>query len=504
MAATTYECSECGAQLKSPQVLPEGKKIRCPKCNEVFTISSAKASPAPKAAAAAPAKAAPAHKEDDDEGGSYGFAAQEVLVAPTDAELSGKKKTNDDEDEDADEDGDDDKPKKKKKKGFKKKKQSSGSGSGKMVALILCGVLLVLLLAGGGIGAYFYLNWYKNKGTGKEDPLALLPADSKMYAYINVGALSSQPSATSLVDKLLKGAGDDALIQRVKTGAGLETKDLMDQVYFGFTPPEPGKPGKPVTNVLFKSKVPFDQNKVRLALAEAEPERFKWRTYLKLKAATGPNLIYMASDRFILFSDGTEAALQALIEANSSQSSVSAEMSSTIQTMENTEAWVVLPIDENIRQGIKAAEAAPGMKMPAGVEAGMAKAKMVGMGANVASGQVKILASVHCADDASAKHLSEGFSSMWDKQKGMMGIAAGRMGKSGSVVVKDLTQTLHFTSKGPFAQSTAQVSLDAVKDLFTEAMANQPQPGAPPAGPRQGAPGAAGARRGGRGNRGGG
>ncbi|HEV8058477.1 MAG TPA: hypothetical protein VGP68_01310, partial [Gemmataceae bacterium] len=238
MAAITYACSECGALLRSPQVLPAGKKIRCPKCNEVFTIGdgpagNGPAAPTPKPAAATKAKPAPTPDEDEDDGGSYGFAQMETVIAPTDAELSGKKKPVDDDDED--DDLDDERPVKKKKKRFKEKKQSSGSG--KTVALIICSVLLVLLLAGGGVGAYMYLNWYKNKGTGKEDPLALLPADCNMVGHLNYGAISNQPAVADLVEELWKGLSSSGVFQRIKTETGIEPKDLMDQVYVGMNFP---------------------------------------------------------------------------------------------------------------------------------------------------------------------------------------------------------------------------------------------------------------------------
>jgi hypothetical protein len=140
----------------------------------------------------------------------------------------------------------------------------------------------------------------------------------------------------------------------------------------------------------------------------------------------------------------------------------------------------------------------PGMKMPAGVEAGMEKAKAMGFGAKLSGGQIKMLASVDCADDAAAKHLAEGFSSMWDKQKGMMGLAAAALGKSGSTILKDLTQSLHFASKGTFAQTTAQVSLEPVKEVFMDLYKAglEQQRAVPAAGGR---PAAGGAVRGGKG-----
>ncbi|MFO0810445.1 MAG: hypothetical protein U0746_17610 [Gemmataceae bacterium] len=63
-----YDCPECGAQLKMANAPAPGKKIRCPKCEEVFAPVSAK-----KASKAAPAPApAKDRNEELEEAGGYG------------------------------------------------------------------------------------------------------------------------------------------------------------------------------------------------------------------------------------------------------------------------------------------------------------------------------------------------------------------------------------------------------------------------------------------------
>ena len=80
-------CPACDAVLKSSNPMPPGKKVKCPKCGEGFTVpadgdgpgkaeeEAVRAKPAAKAAPAAK-KAAPAPpppKAGDDEGGTYKF-----------------------------------------------------------------------------------------------------------------------------------------------------------------------------------------------------------------------------------------------------------------------------------------------------------------------------------------------------------------------------------------------------------------------------------------------
>jgi DNA-directed RNA polymerase subunit RPC12/RpoP len=61
-----YTCPECGAQLRPANAVPAGKKLRCPKCDNVFA-------PAGKAAAKAPPIVEAIAEEED----RYGFAQEE-------------------------------------------------------------------------------------------------------------------------------------------------------------------------------------------------------------------------------------------------------------------------------------------------------------------------------------------------------------------------------------------------------------------------------------------
>jgi hypothetical protein len=87
MAVFKIACPECGATLKSANPMPEGKKVKCPKCGKGFAVPAggdvaeepdkepaARPKPAAKAAPAAK-KAAPEAPppKPDDEGGTYKF-----------------------------------------------------------------------------------------------------------------------------------------------------------------------------------------------------------------------------------------------------------------------------------------------------------------------------------------------------------------------------------------------------------------------------------------------
>src|SRR5947209_455540 len=101
MPVAKLTCPECSAVLKPAKPVPEGKKIKCPKCGTIFEaraednepqpvkpaarpkpvpaakkpsspVTAQKKSAAPaKSKPAAPAKPKPAYEEDDDDAGTY-------------------------------------------------------------------------------------------------------------------------------------------------------------------------------------------------------------------------------------------------------------------------------------------------------------------------------------------------------------------------------------------------------------------------------------------------
>src|SRR5438094_10492944 len=92
MAIAKIDCPECGATLKPAKPLTPGKKVRCPKCDNVFVVPGTEdeeeqEAPARKAKAGkAGRKSVPAEEpapppkakalEDEDEGGVYGVVQE--------------------------------------------------------------------------------------------------------------------------------------------------------------------------------------------------------------------------------------------------------------------------------------------------------------------------------------------------------------------------------------------------------------------------------------------
>src|SRR5262249_47979630 len=71
--------------------------------------------------------------------------------------------------------------------------------------LLIGGIALVvvLLLVGGGIGAYFL--WFSgvNRGSGDEDPLAYIPAGTEVLIGLDYATVMSDKDVKPLIDQLL-------------------------------------------------------------------------------------------------------------------------------------------------------------------------------------------------------------------------------------------------------------------------------------------------------------
>lgn len=214
------ECSSCSAKLGLPDESKLGKKIRCPKCSEVFVATAAKASGA-KAAKPKP------KKSDDDE---FNFDESEM------------EDTSEQEDEEVARPS---RAKSGSKKGAKGKGKKKTSG-GNLPLLIGGGVAFVLLLA---VGSYLMF------GRGGAEPapvpqqpiaqqavaapvvdspadkmlsLKWLPAETELIVHLKVGELFDAP----LLKTLTSNPRVQTQLQVMLQTSGLTPSDI-DSLTFG-------------------------------------------------------------------------------------------------------------------------------------------------------------------------------------------------------------------------------------------------------------------------------
>jgi hypothetical protein len=274
----TFSCPDCHAVLKTANPIPAGKRIKCPKCNTVFAVPAEDARPKPAAAVQgkprpqAPPLRKPAPPDDDDANGASPPrpARKTVPVDDYDDDDGGepiarkplrKRAPVDDLDDREEEDDDEDRPKRKSSKKRGKKK----SGNGMLIGIIAGS--LVLLLAVGGVGALVWPGFLLsskdkdtakgksggkdqtgpavagiNEGTGNENPLAYVPADSTVIAGADVGAIWNMPFAAQMEQEIKTDANIRGLAE-LKKITGLEVKELADHVVVAAELPVGGATG---------------------------------------------------------------------------------------------------------------------------------------------------------------------------------------------------------------------------------------------------------------------
>ncbi len=163
-------CSSCSAKLALPDESKLGKKIRCPKCSEVFVAEAAKVGGSKSSAPTKSAKPKP-KKSDEDE---FNFDDSEM-------------------EDSSEQDEEESRPVRAKagaKKGAKGTGKSKSSG-GNMPIMIGGSVALVVLL---GVGGYFLF------GRGGAEPA---PAPVQPVAQAAVAPPAAAPVADSPADKIL-------------------------------------------------------------------------------------------------------------------------------------------------------------------------------------------------------------------------------------------------------------------------------------------------------------
>jgi hypothetical protein len=470
MPAITFACPKCKTILKSLKPVPAGKRVRCPTCSQIFEP------PAETSPGSTPLPASVPHPRASE------VRDRELVEneAPPPLRKPLRRPQRFDE---ADEHRADDLPagQESERPRPKKRRKRKITGVGRLVKLylILGAITLLLLIAGGGVAAWFYLNWDKNRGTGNEDPLAYVPPDSTLLVGLDVGTLMNHPALAAQVEKSFtaNAANTSNWIKEVQKETGLAFKDLFDHTLSAFRPA--AVPGRDFQNatVILKSKVAFDQNQMRKCCQNAVARKHKGKTYFEVSEGRFKTL-FMPSNWMIIFTDVPEAQVEMLIDSNGTRPSLSADALGLAQQAMPSTAWGVARFDPTIRQAIQQAMAQAGPMLPANVPNLLNRAKGASLAGTWEGDAVHFQVSLACPDEPNAKQAAGGLQSLWDKQaKGQLALMTALAPPFISNFVKELTDSLQFSSQGSMAQASAQVRVAVLEALVKEA---QKRPAAPP------------------------
>jgi hypothetical protein len=121
--------------------------------------------------------------------------------------------------------------------------------------------------------------------------------------------------------------------------------------------------------------------------------------------------------------------------------------------------------------------------LPANLGDAFSRAKAASLSGTLEGSAVHFQVNLACADSAGAKHAADGLQTMWEKQgKGQVALMTAVMPKFIGGFLKEVTESLKFSSQGTMAQASAQVSVPTLEILVKEAQ-NQPGGGWQPAVP---------------------
>jgi predicted RNA-binding Zn-ribbon protein involved in translation (DUF1610 family) len=515
MSLTKFTCPNCQQVLRSSRPIEAGRQVNCPKCGKLFTMpaevpvetfaikQSDPALPlAPKNNKAAPAPAAEeiAELDDTEQNGKPEQPRRKVRRRPAKAAVTDTAEEDESDSDDTDggprrklrrpvpkadiDDADDDEdevedvdsfadeeeaPRRK----IRLKTKPKKSMSSLTLSLIVSGGL-VLLLAGAGGGAYWYINRDRNQSKN-EDPLVYVPADSAMMIGMDVGTLMNQPLLARAAESANKQMKTN-FFESVKKSTGVEFKDLFNTCVFAVgSPGSRGTAALPSkTTLIAKSRVPFDQRKIRDSSKEPKAVRFQGRTYFNVNDGD-TKLLYMPSNWFLIASNINEPELQAVIAAELKPAASSSKSLEMARDLQGNHFWLTTSLDGPagaILGAVLMNPAAPDKKsMAPGAEL-IKQARAAGLWANISGDTIALSAGLKFDDDQAAQNAVAPLQKMWKNQSKSAAtqmMLGAMLPPSIQKLQKEVSSSIAFSAQGTIAQASCTLSIQTLSELMNEA-----------------------------------
>jgi hypothetical protein len=472
MAVTTIECPGCQKVLKTSTSLTPGKKIRCPKCQAVFTVSDEEERPksAIRSKTGANGSARKRHVDDDDErmedrsrGRRNGSAAG----------MASRKRGRDDDDYEDEED----RPRRKKK----------AKGGGLMLGLIIGGAAF-FLLGGFALTAFVWPGFLRSSAAsapGGQNPFAFLPSKSDVVFGLNFEAVLKLPGGSQ---------GFNQGLQAMQMGPNAPPPGVAqllrdaDKMIIGLD-----STSQHVV-VAVQTKKALDPEKTRQSLQAGPAKTIQGKACYPF---AGDSYFTMPNNRLVLICKMPENELGALLNSDGKTNRLNPDMQNQVRANENSLMYVVAGISPKLQQQINGL----GFLIPPAKDGKpnelsalvpiVARAKSVTAAMDVANKDVRIKASLSCANDADASQLRNALDKAWVEQgkPALAGLglimAFQKEGKAFTSLTDDLTKTIKFENQGPMVTVSMQISENTLKELEKLGQGGMPggfQPGGFPQG----------------------
>src|SRR5262245_45817838 len=216
-----------------------------------------------------------------------------------------------------------------------------------------------------------------NKGSGKEDPLAFVPADANVLIGMSGPGMLAQPQLKTILEQNLSQLGLVKTIVDCKKETGLELKDLFDTAIIALKMPLSADKPESITLVV-KSSAAFDQTKLGQWASDKPVQKLKDKFYYdKHKDISSAVTVYMPSDRLLVISDIPASKWDALLTTDGSKPAAAADTVALVRKAEKGPFWIVLPFDAKAKEDLKAGKGRPvelAALLPAGMQPAYKKA----------------------------------------------------------------------------------------------------------------------------------
>jgi hypothetical protein len=357
--------------------------------------------------------------------------------------------------------------------------------------------------------AYFawsaVVNRGRNVGSGREIPLAYVPADSSLVLGINLGQLVDQPEWRERLEKAIR-LQDPApgFLDDCKAKTGIERSELFDQVILAFkldglNPNEP-----PHTTLIANSKVAFDQNRIRDSEEEMYPDVAEGKFYYKRRVGHVLDLdyLFMPSDRILVLSNLPQFDFETIVEKDGTAPLMSGEIVAMIRDLQSDPLWGILPFSDTLRRNLRRFSQGVVKTNPemAVVLETLSRSHTVTGKGRWDQNELILNVNLICADEAAAASALTRLQAYWEKHSKTWVELLPMLSKDHQRLLQDLVEHAKFSREGPAVQLSVNLSQPAADTLVKLLpgppwrLGPAPPPGPPPVPPGMRPPGQPGPR----------
>jgi hypothetical protein len=476
MLATTFSCPQCGALLKIAAPLPAGKKIRCPKCTGIFAPPADTAGPTPSVRTVYP-DPEPFPETRSETGRDYSDPAPSAHIQPysdTPADdmdrmaRPGRRVAIDDLDVRA-----------------SSIRRAPGKRKGALVGFILGGLLLTLgaLAFAAWVWPGFWKRGTPIKGEGTEELWTFAPRDSNLFMGFELQVFEKlELLRPEDVEKIKQ------TFERMQNIPMAGETDLADSAKFFMAAkiPTDGGLNRLAIVYVFKTKKPYDPEKIRQVFQGGDFQQLNGKKYYELKAVGGNPMpdnfrqlglqafVCMPSDRVVVLAFAPPGQLSEILHDSGAQPRLSQETQTFLRRVDKSGFWMAFSTQGALGKQLQQIPVPPDPKLARLVTP---LRQATGFLFNVDylnNDKLRLAVGVVCNGERGAKEVAGALRDFWNSKNTQDDMKRTRqmlLEKPTLLATFDEFQSsLDFISDGPVALAEAEFSVQVVRGVAKDVL----------------------------------